>query len=187
MLPSYYNVSQYLINMLVSSLFFQLFHFNLHLNFCSRSALTLDLFFPSPSLEALALVLSQGTFVRPGLQQWHPPPIVRGLVPSPFWWSVLPTRPSLSPGKWEVTVLYSEAMWQLRVMYSTLLFTCKTQQMGRLKDFPQGRFVCCCSVAKAKSCLTLCNPMDCGMPGSPVLHHLSEFAQIHVHWVSDAI
>ena len=25
------------------------------------------------------------------------------------------------------------------------------------------------------------------MPGLPVLHHLSEFAQTHVHWVSDAI
>ena len=29
--------------------------------------------------------------------------------------------------------------------------------------------------------------MDCSMPGFPVLHHLLEFAQIHVHWVSDAI
>ena len=28
--------------------------------------------------------------------------------------------------------------------------------------------------------------MDCSMPGFPVLHHLLEFAQIHVHWVSDA-
>ena len=27
--------------------------------------------------------------------------------------------------------------------------------------------------------LTLCNPMDCGTPGSPVLHHLLEFAQTH--------
>ena len=27
----------------------------------------------------------------------------------------------------------------------------------------------------------------CGTPGSPVLHYLLEFAQIHVHWVSDAI
>ena len=44
---------------------------------------------------------------------------------------------------------------------------------------------CCCSVAK--SCLTLCDPMDCSMPGFPVLHHLLEFAQTHVHWVSDAI
>ena len=34
---------------------------------------------------------------------------------------------------------------------------------------------------------TLCNPMDCSTPGFPVLHHLPEFAQIHVYWVSDAI
>ena len=36
-------------------------------------------------------------------------------------------------------------------------------------------------------CLTLCNPRDCSMPGLSVLHCLPEFAQIHVHWVSDAI
>ena len=29
--------------------------------------------------------------------------------------------------------------------------------------------------------LTLCDPMDCSMPGSSVLHHLLEFAQIRVH------
>ena len=43
----------------------------------------------------------------------------------------------------------------------------------------------CCSVAQ--SCLTLCKPMDCRMPGFPVLHHLLKLAQTHVHWVSDAI
>ena len=32
-----------------------------------------------------------------------------------------------------------------------------------------------------RSCLTLCNPMDCRTPGFPVLHHLTEFAQTHVH------
>ena len=37
---------------------------------------------------------------------------------------------------------------------------------------------CCCSIAK--SCLTLYDPMDCSMPGFPVLHHLPEFAQTHV-------
>ena len=42
-----------------------------------------------------------------------------------------------------------------------------------------------CSVAKL--CLTLCNPMDCSTPGFPVLHYLLEFAQAHVHSVSDAI
>ena len=29
--------------------------------------------------------------------------------------------------------------------------------------------------------------MDCSMPGLPVLHHLLELVQTHVHWVSDAI
>ena len=44
---------------------------------------------------------------------------------------------------------------------------------------------CCCLVAQ--SCLTLCDPMDCSMPGFPVLQHLPELAQTHVHWVSDVI
>ena len=39
----------------------------------------------------------------------------------------------------------------------------------------------------AQSCLTLCNTMDCSMPGFPVHHQLLELAQIHVHRVSDAI
>ena len=39
----------------------------------------------------------------------------------------------------------------------------------------------------AQSCLTLCDPMDCRTPGFPVYHHLLEFTQTHVHWVSDAI
>ena len=46
--------------------------------------------------------------------------------------------------------------------------------------------VCFCSVA-AKSCLTLCDPMDCSTPGFPVLHHLLEAATTYVHRVSDAI
>ena len=29
--------------------------------------------------------------------------------------------------------------------------------------------------------------MNCSTPGFPVLHHLPEFAQTHVHWASDAI
>ena len=38
-----------------------------------------------------------------------------------------------------------------------------------------------------QSCPTLCNPMDCSMPGFPGLHCLPESAQTHVHWVGDAI
>jgi len=47
-----------------------------------------------------------------------------------------------------------------------------------------GEFYCC---LVAQSCPTLCNPKDCRMPGFPVLYHLPEFAETHVHWVGDAI
>ena len=42
-----------------------------------------------------------------------------------------------------------------------------------------------CSVAR--SCPTLCDSIDHSTPGFPVLHHILELAQTHVHWVSDAI
>ena len=34
-----------------------------------------------------------------------------------------------------------------------------------------------------QSCQTLCNPVDCRMPGFPGHHQLPELAQTHVHWV----
>ena len=39
----------------------------------------------------------------------------------------------------------------------------------------------------SQSCPTLYSPMDCSMPGFPVLYHFLEFAQTHFHWVSDCI
>ena len=36
-----------------------------------------------------------------------------------------------------------------------------------------------CSCSVAKSCRTLCDPMDYSTPGFPVLHDLPEFAKIH--------
>ena len=39
--------------------------------------------------------------------------------------------------------------------------------------------VCVCLVTKL--CLTLCDPIDCSMPGFPVLPYLLEFAQMYVH------
>ena len=44
----------------------------------------------------------------------------------------------------------------------------------------------CCGLV-AKFCLTLCDPVDCSTPGLPVLHYVLNFAQVHVHWVSDVI
>ena len=37
------------------------------------------------------------------------------------------------------------------------------------------------------TCLAICGPMACSMPGFPVLHYLPEFTQTHVHWGADAI
>ena len=39
----------------------------------------------------------------------------------------------------------------------------------------------------AQLCVTFRHPMDCSTPGFPVHHQFLEFAQTHVHWVSDAI
>ena len=47
---------------------------------------------------------------------------------------------------------------------------------SRVLVLPRGRDInsCCCSVAKL--CSALWNPMDCGLPGSSVLHYRPEFA-----------
>ena len=53
---------------------------------------------------------------------------------------------------------------------------------GRLYFLVEG---CCCSVAQLYP--TLCNPVDCSMPGLLGSHHLLEFAQVHVYCISDVI
>ena len=59
------------------------------------------------------------------------------------------------------------------------------QSPSPLLSILQVPWICCCSVTK--SCLALCDPMDCSIPGFPVLHHLPEFAQTYVHRVGEAI
>ena len=51
-------------------------------------------------------------------------------------------------------------------------FTCISSQM-----------LTCCSVTQPYP--TLCDPMDYSTPGFPVLHHLLELVQTHVHWVGE--
>ena len=43
------------------------------------------------------------------------------------------------------------------------------------------------SSVQVLSCVRLCDPMNCSMPGLLVHHQLLEFTQTHVHWVGDAI
>ena len=59
-----------------------------------------------------------------------------------------------------------------------------------VKSWPRGGRVelfCLILVVQSLSHIWLCSPMDCGMPGFPVLHHLPELAQTYVHWANDAI
>ena len=66
-------------------------------------------------------------------------------------------------------------------------FTCWVFGPGMTKGDANHIFLfsCCCSVSK--SCLSLWDHTDCSTPGSPVLHYLPEFAQIHVCWIGDTI
>ena len=62
-------------------------------------------------------------------------------------------------------------------------------QTGSLPLAPRGKPILIafdfCSISQ--SCLTLCYPTDCIIPGFPVCHHLPELAQTDVHWVGDAV
>ena len=58
---------------------------------------------------------------------------------------------------------------------------------AKMKSAGRSVFKICRCYSVTQSCPTLCDPMDCSTPGFPVLHYLPEFAQTHVHGVSDAI
>ena len=68
----------------------------------------------------------------------------------------------------------SSSLWRYRIYFKDLM----DSELWEALEI-------CCLVAQL--CLTLCDPVDCSMPGFPVLHYLLVFAQTHVHWVGDAI
>ena len=68
---------------------------------------------------------------------------------------------------------------------SIYLLSCRSIKYFLMNFWGRSNILFSCSVAQ--SCLTLCNPTDCSIRGLPVICHLSEPAQTHVHWVSDAI
>ena len=65
----------------------------------------------------------------------------------------------------------------------SLLLDLRPNYGGGSED--NGNFVQFSSVTQ--SCPTLCDPMNCSLPGLPVHHQLLEFIQTHIHQVSDAI
>ena len=85
-------------------------------------------------------------------------------------------------------------MWKIKVLSVLCLYTkafiaiypvnCfpKTFHQKGIKHITKVQFN-----SVAQLCLTLCDFMDCSMPGHPVHQQLPEFTQSHVHWVGDAI
>ena len=81
--------------------------------------------------------------------------------------------PSLNSEKWSVLIYEEKGMPSRQALLDS----------PKLLHLPCT--LCCCSVAQ--SCPTLCVLMDYSTPGFPGLQRLLELAQIHVHWVGDAI
>ena len=79
-------------------------------------------------------------------------------------------------------------MWPVHIIRSHSAFSKrrKSHQKGN-KNGLADVVVIVVGAAQPLTHLRLCNPMDCGTPGFPVLHCLLEFAQTHVPEVSDAI
>ena len=63
-------------------------------------------------------------------------------------------------------------------MLTSLIHPNRNIRQANPQSYPKNDNQCCCYCCSVtKLCLTLCNPMDCGTPGFPVLHPFSEFAQ----------
>ena len=73
----------------------------------------------------------------------------------------------------------------VQLLYSKFSVTCRPVHLRRPKVLALSQNFHFTSVTQ--SCPTLCDPMDCSMPGLPVHHQLPELAQTQVHQVSDAV
>ena len=63
----------------------------------------------------------------------------------------------------------------------------KFPNLSELQSLYLNNGLCCGCCSVARSCLTLCDPMNYSTPGFPVHHQLLKLAQTHVHRVGDAI
>ena len=78
---------------------------------------------------------------------------------------------------------WETAVWMTQRFTSVPVSTTLSTEYHEFTPIPSVNS--CCSITK--SCLAHCNPKDYTKLGSSVLHRLSEFVQIHVHWVGDTI
>ena len=104
------------------------------------------------------------------LKHFPMPKLHQKLVVVTVWWSAahLTHYSSLNPSKTITSEKYA-------------------QQINEMHQKLQGQQLVLVNSSVVQSCPTLCNPMDCSMPGFPVHRQLLVFTQAHVHWVGDAI
>ena len=91
----------------------------------------------------------------------------------------------LSQSYFQFPGLQSECLWWWHVHQCHSHGYCFQSKARRGLTLACRALLSCCSVTKL--CPTLCDAMSCRTPCVPILHCLREFAQTHVHWVSDAI
>ena len=89
--------------------------------------------------------------------------------------------------RWCISSPWHWLLWLLRLDHFKCIEFCYLYFSNYTHVYPQ-LFSFSLSVnSVTQSCPTLCNPVDCSMPGFPVHHQLRELAQTHVPQVRDAI
>ena len=87
-------------------------------------------------------------------------------------------------GRTEIKALVENRTLKIQQYWARKVGKCIRNLKTRLYRLASPLLCCCCLVPK--SCPTLCNHMDCSIPGSPVLHYFPELSQTHDHWVDNA-
>ena len=106
--------------------------------------------------------------------------LCQDLYPDPKSWNQVTSVPLHTPHP-SFNSIIQGAYWIICRLWDAILEVALMLGCG----YPKTLYIR--NIVQSLSCVQLCDPMDCSMPGSPVLHYLLEIAQIHVHWVSDAI
>ena len=108
-----------------------------------------------------------------------------GLPDNMVWWQVenpnenFKTKSSRGPERLELACFSLSEQTEGLSCFS--LAVPKPESPGYYNfESSQGPSHCCSCCSVSKSWPTLCDPMDCSIPGPSVLHYLLEFAQIHV-------
>ena len=90
----------------------------------------------------------------------------------------LDTTKLASHNPWLLTLFLYALPWALQSRSCSPTLSCEYVWLIKCCSSPLcnvGCHICCCCCSVVKSCLTLCNPMDCSKWSFPVLHQLPEF------------